>query len=123
MKLHSRDSKLMMNKHSTMVDTGGSNQREKRTDIIGQRSTLPEDISSMAEEKRTHPSVAWKGEGVLLVHGFEITKDDIDDTRGRFQVRASLTVCRTCDGVSAGDGLEHCFVGFITGALSLGRKV
>ena len=34
----------------------------------------------------SHPSVMWNSEEVLPVRGFEITKDAIDDTKGRFQV-------------------------------------
>ena len=76
----------------------------------------------MAEEDISHLSVMWNGK-VLLVHGPETTKDSINNTKGRFQVQASLVVRRACDGVSGRDGLEHCFVRFVTGAFLLGREV
>jgi hypothetical protein len=71
-----------------------------------------------------HPSVVWNGEqGVLPIHRFEITEDAIDDTENCFQVDVSLVVLGSHCGMSAGDGLGDCLVGFVADALALDREV
>jgi hypothetical protein len=93
-------------------------------DIVGQRLALPEDIPGAVQEDMTHPSVVRNSERkVLPIHRLEITEDAIDDTQSYFQVRVSLVVLGSHDGMSAGDGLEDCLVGFVADALALDREM
>jgi len=98
--------------------------KNKFLDIVGQRLPIPEDIPGAVEEDMTHPSVVRNSEREILpVHRFEIAEHTIYDTQSGFQVRVTLVVFGSHDGVSAGDRLEHCLVGFIPDALALDRQV
>jgi len=93
-------------------------------DIVGQRLAFPEDIPGAVEKDMTHPSVVWNIEReVLPIHRLEIAEHTVYDTQSGFQVRVTLVVLGSHDGVSAGDRLEHCLVGFVTDALALDREV
>ena len=63
------------------------------------------------------------GEGeVLPIHGFEITKNSIDNTESRFQIRVPF-VMPAHDRMPARNGPEHGLVRFITDTLSLDGEV
>jgi len=92
--------------------------------IVEQGLAFPEDIPGVVEKDMTHPSVVRNSEReVLPVHWFEIAEHAIYDTQSGFQVRVTLVVLGSHDGVSAGDRLGHCLVGFIPDALALDRQV
>jgi len=57
------------------------------------------------------------------VHRLGIAEHTIYDTQSGFQVRVTLVVLGSHDGVSTADRLEHCLVGFIPDALALDREV
>ena len=68
----------------------------------------------------TQPSVVWNCERELLpLHRLENTKDAIDDTEGRLQVRVLLVMLEFHCQVPVRDGLRHSIIGFATDALAL----
>jgi len=73
-------------------------------DIVGRGLPFPEDIPGAVEEDMTRPSVVRNSEReVLSVHWFEIAEHTIYNTQSGFEVRVTLVVLGSHDGVSAGD--------------------
>ena len=98
--------------------------KDEFLDIVGQRLVFPNRIPGTVEKDVPHPSVVLNREReVLPVNRLGITEDSIYDTESGLQVRVSLVMLGSHDGVSAGDRLEHCLVRFVADALALDREV
>ena len=125
------DSKDQTDDEQTIRDDRGGRGRfqSKRMkneflDIVGQRLSFPQDIPGAVEKDMSHPSVVWNREReVLPEHRFGIAEHAIYDAQSGFQVRVTLVVLGSHHGMSAGDRLEHCLVGFVADAFALDREV